>query len=68
MEEAAGLDHDHAGSAAIRMVIGQPEEGHVASLAGRLGGREGPPPRADTATFLGPLGGGFSCYRSAAQV
>jgi hypothetical protein len=32
MEEAGGLDHDHAGSAAIGMAIGQPEQGHRVSL------------------------------------
>jgi hypothetical protein len=30
---AAGLHYDHAGSAAIRMAIGQPEEGHPLNLA-----------------------------------
>ena len=29
---AAGLDHDHASGAAIRMAIGQPEEGRSVSL------------------------------------
>jgi hypothetical protein len=33
MEEAMGLHHDHAGSAAVRMAVGQPEEGHPVSLS-----------------------------------
>jgi hypothetical protein len=28
MEKAGGLDHDHTGSAAITMAVGQPEERH----------------------------------------
>jgi hypothetical protein len=32
---SSGLDHDHAGSAAIRMALGQPEVGHRRSVAGR---------------------------------
>ena len=39
MEKAAGLDHDHAGSVAARMAVGQPEElrrfgllGHARSI------------------------------------
>ncbi len=27
---AAGLNHNHASSAAIRMSVGQPEQGHLA--------------------------------------
>jgi hypothetical protein len=33
MEQAGGLDHDHAGGAAIKMVVGQAEEGHRTSLS-----------------------------------
>jgi hypothetical protein len=32
MKKAVGLDHDHAGSAALRMAIGYPKEGHPLSL------------------------------------
>jgi hypothetical protein len=34
MEKARELDHDHPGSVAIRMVVGQSEEGHRVSLTG----------------------------------
>jgi hypothetical protein len=43
MEKAVGFDHDHPGSATIRMEVGQPEElrrfkllGYVRSIGGRL--------------------------------
>src|SRR5262249_12965429 len=48
MEEIAGLDHDHAGSAAIGTAVGQPKERHPLSLAPSSrheGGRMVPPPR-----------------------
>ena len=41
MEEIAGLDHDHAGGAAVGMAVIQPEQGHGLSVAGWPGGREG---------------------------
>jgi hypothetical protein len=34
MKKAVRFDHDHAGSAAIRMAVGQPKEGHELSVAG----------------------------------
>jgi hypothetical protein len=43
MQKAAGLDHDHASGAAIRMAIGQPKEGHghgLSVLGGGPGERE----------------------------
>jgi hypothetical protein len=49
MQKAGGLDHDHAGNAAVRIAdnaavriaVGQPEEGHRVSVAGKHAGREG---------------------------
>jgi hypothetical protein len=35
MQEAGGLDHDHADSTAIRVSVGQPEKRHEPSVAGR---------------------------------
>jgi hypothetical protein len=32
MDKIAGLDHNHAGGAAIRVAVGQPEEGHPLNL------------------------------------
>lgn len=34
MKKAVRFDHDHAGSAAVRMAVGQPKEGHRLSVAG----------------------------------
>jgi hypothetical protein len=39
-EKAMRLDHDHAGSVAVRMAVGQPKEGHGLSVAGQTGERE----------------------------
>jgi hypothetical protein len=40
MEEIAGLDHHHAGSAAIRVTVIQPVQSHMLSIAiGRVLGR-----------------------------
>jgi hypothetical protein len=41
VEKVAGLDHHDAGCAAVRVAVGQPEEGHGLSVAGRNGWREG---------------------------
>jgi hypothetical protein len=41
MKKASRVLHDHAGRAAIRMAVGQPETGHRVSVAGKRGGREG---------------------------
>jgi hypothetical protein len=48
VEKATGLNHDHSGSAAIRMAIGQPEElrrrfgllGHASSISRKVNRRK----------------------------
>jgi hypothetical protein len=41
VEKIGRVDHHHAGGAAIRVAVGQPEERHGLSVAGWPGGQEG---------------------------
>jgi hypothetical protein len=41
MDDVAGLDHHHVGSAAVLVMVVQPAERHALSLAGSAADREG---------------------------